>query len=145
MLIMQCEQRTLFYTTALLWYGPNKNQLMLCFLSPHLNLSCVVGCSMSRLALRLVSFSMMLWYELRWAEVRTWAEWKRCKVMREDRRRWLQDSRDEGGQADGETDGAEEEDKTICSWSISLLLESSMETAGEEKAWCHHTLVGSAC
>lgn len=66
--------------------------------------------------------------------------------MREDRSRWLQHSRAEGGQADGERDGAEEEEeeRTVCSWSISPLLESSMETAGVEKALCHHTLMGSA-
>lgn len=64
--------------------------------------------------------------------------------MREDRSRWLQHSRAEGGQADGERDGAEEEEeeRTVCSWSISPLLESSMETAGEEKALCHPTLMG---
>lgn len=68
--------------------------------------------------------------------------------MREDRSRWLQHSRAEGGQADGERDGVEEvveeeEERTVCSWSISPLLESSMETAGEEKALCHHTVPGS--
>lgn len=67
--------------------------------------------------------------------------------MREDRSRWQQQSRAKGRQADGERDGAEEEDegeeeKTVCSWSISPLLESSMETAGKEKKQCYHTLMG---
>lgn len=52
--------------------------------------------------------------------------------MREDSSRWLQHSRAEGGQADGERDGAEEE-RTVCSWSIRPLLESSMEPAGVER------------
>lgn len=65
--------------------------------------------------------------------------------MREDRSRWLQHSRAEGGQADGERDGAEreeEEERTVCSRSISPVLESSMETAGEENT--QYTLIGSA-
>lgn len=56
--------------------------------------------------------------------------------MREDRSRWQQHSRAKGGQADGERDVAEEEEeeeKTVCSWSISPLLESSMETAGKKR------------
>lgn len=58
--------------------------------------------------------------------------------MREDRSRWQQHSRAEGGQADGERDGAEEEEEqTVCSWSISPVLESSTETAEEDKALCH--------
>lgn len=63
--------------------------------------------------------------------------------MREDWSRWLQHSRAEEGQVDDERDVAEEEERTDCSRSISPLLESSMETAGEEKALCHHTLMGS--
>lgn len=65
--------------------------------------------------------------------------------MREDTRRWLQHSRAEGGRAGGEREAEEEEEeaRTVCSCSISPLLESSMETAGEEKAPCHHTLMGS--
>lgn len=67
--------------------------------------------------------------------------------MREDTSRWLQHNRAEGGPADGERDGAaeeEEEERTVCSWSTSPLLESSMETAGEENVLCHHTLMSSA-
>lgn len=66
-------------------------------------------------------------------------------MTREDRSRWLQYSSD-GGQAGGERDIAdeqEEEERTVCNWSISPLLESSMETARVEKALCHHTFTGS--
>lgn len=60
----------------------------------------------------------------------TWVQWACCKVMREDRSRWQQHSRATAGPADGEREGAAEEETTVCSWSISPLLESSTETAG---------------
>lgn len=52
--------------------------------------------------------------------------------MREDRRRWPQHSRAEGGWADEarDEDEVEVEERSICSFPISPPLESSMETAG---------------
>lgn len=84
---------------------------------------------------------LKLWQEQGWAAACTWVEWTCCKVMRDERSSWLQHSRAEWRPADGEKDGAKEEERTVCSWSISLRFESSMETAGEEKIPCHHSLI----
>lgn len=78
--------------------------------------------------------------------VGTCAEWKCCEVTREDKSRWQQQSKAEGVQADWgvvvEEEDEEEEERRVWSWSISPLLESSMETAeGGGGTMALHTLV----